>query len=205
MMKYTKTATFLFPLLEIPKEIFTCDVRNSWGTQKFNNRFVNAYLHDESIDKYEATPDCDYVFILVRNFQDAEFDTFYSTMLAFPNYVDSYDNNECLVLVYTVGNHLQKDFDMIKRGSYSKISPEAKKLILANNFYSGKVFTLPLILNKAEVLKTSWEERLSNPGSEVDLGEQEVWPILDYPKEILTQEIINSVSKKQNLTPSEGF
>ena len=29
--KYTQTSTFLFPLLEIPKQLFRCDVTNNFN------------------------------------------------------------------------------------------------------------------------------------------------------------------------------
>jgi hypothetical protein len=97
------------------------------------------------------------------------------------------------------------NFDIIKNGYYSRVTPEGQKLILANNFYSGKVFTLPLIFSKALNLKQSWEERLSNPNSEVDLGEQEVWSIINYQDEVLDEEILNSLTKKKVLTPMGEF
>ena len=114
-----------------------------------------------------------------------------------------------MVLVFSIPESTKEDFDIIKNGGYSIVSAAGKKLILANTFYSGKMFTLPLVLNKADVLKNSWEERLSFIGkdiySPVDLGDQEVWPILDMNKETLTKSIVEAINQKKNLLPSEEF
>jgi hypothetical protein len=201
-IKFTKTATFLFPLLEIPKQLFSCHIKDTWGRLKYDNRFFNAFLKHEDITAYQ---DEEHVFILTRNYRDVDFNKFYSTLCALPNYVDDYDNDGCLISVFTVPEARKPDFTLIRQGKYSEVSPEAKKLILSNNFFSGKPFTLPLILNKSEALKESWEERLSNPGSPAYLYDQEVWPIIDICAEVLTKNIIKSYSQKQELLPSGEF
>ena len=112
-------------------------------------------------------------------------------------------------MIFSIPEENKADFEIIKKGAYSTVSANGKRLILANTFYSGKMFTLPLVLNKADVLKNSWEERLTFIGPDIyspaDLGEQEVWPILDITKETLTREIINALKQKKNLLPSEEF
>lgn len=200
-IKFTKTATFIFPLLNISKNLFDCNILDPWGRIKFYSRFLNAYLEDKNIEKYNNK---DYVFILVRNYRDAEFDKFYSVIQAFPNYVDDYEIQDCLILVFSIPTNYQKDYNLIIRGLYSETSPDTKKLILTNNYFSGKVFTLPLILNKASVLKNSWEERLSNPGSIADLKEQEVWPIITFTNEILNKNIISRYSASNKYFEPSG-
>jgi hypothetical protein len=146
-----------------------------------------------------------YVFLVLENYQDVDFGTFYSTITAFPNYVDDYDKGDCLVIIFRVPEENLEDYNLIYNGKYSEVSQEAKKAILGNNFYTGKPFTLPLILNKSSVLKDSWEERLSNPGSEVDLKDQEVWPILNLKKEELNEKVLDSLLKKKVLQPQGEF
>ena len=208
-MKFTKTATFIFPLLEVPKDLFTCNITDMFGRVKYTNRFLNAYLQDANITKYQSDEGNKYVFITVRDYRDKDFDTFYSTMIAFENYVDDYSIGECLIFVMKIPKYNIIDFKFIMLGAYSKITAKAKKLILSNHFFSGKPYTLPLILNRAEALKTSWEERLSlktetyySPGF---LYDQEVWPILEIDKETLSKETLVSLSNKVNLVPSEEF
>ena len=201
-VKFTKTATFLFPLLDIPKVLFECDIKDRFGRTKYASRFLNAYLRDKTITKYNQE---NHLFVLVRNYRDVDFDKFYSTIQSFPNYVDDYDNKECLVLVFKIPQNNLKDFNLVKRGLYSEVSAESKKLIMSNNFYTGKAFTLPLILNKATALKDSWEDRLSNPGSIADLGDQEVWPILNEEDEELNEIVLNSFNTKIELLPTGEF
>jgi hypothetical protein len=201
-VKFTKTATFLFPLLDIPKVLFECDIRDRFGRIKYSTRFLNAYLKNSTISKYN---DDDYIFVVVRSYRDVDFDKFYSTIQTFPNYVDDYDDKECLILVFKIPQNNLNDFNLIINGQYSKVSAESKKLIMTNNFYTGKAFTLPLILNKANALKESWEDRLSNPGSIADLGDQEVWPILNMEDEELNEIILKSFNQKIELLPTGEF
>lgn len=208
-VKFTKTATFIFPLLEIPKDLFTCNITDMFGRVKYTNRFLNAYLQDKNIAKYQSDDDTKYVFIIVRDYRDKGFDAFYSTITAFENYVDDYNIQESLVFVFKIPKKNVIDFNFIIRGAYSRVTAKAKKLILSNNFFSGKPYTLPLILNKAEVLKNSWEERLTvktvNYYSPGNLYDQEVWPIMELEKETLDKEVLVSLSNKISLLPSEEF
>ncbi len=205
-VKFTKTATFLFPLLDIPKVLFECNIKDRFGRTKYSDRFLNAYLTDSNVSRYNKDTN---IFVVIRNYRDVDFDRFYSTIQAFPNYVDDYDNKECLVLVFKVPEKNLADYNLLRQGQYSKISNNAKKLILANNYYTGKAFTLPLILNKANALKDSWEDRLSFIGKDIyspaDLGEQEVWPILNEADEILNETVLNSFSNKIELLPTGEF
>jgi hypothetical protein len=202
VVKYNKTATFLFPLLEIPRELFACSIKNNVGKIIIQNRFINAYLYDKKIERYKEN----HLFVVVNNYQDIEFNTFFSTMTAFANYIDDYEQQDQLVLIYSISEELLPDYKLLINGEYSKISAKAKKLVLSNHFFDGKAFTLPLILNKAEALKDSWEERLSNPGSVANLYDQEVWPIMDLPKEILNYSTaIKLVKAKNIIVPSEDF
>jgi hypothetical protein len=66
-----------------------------------------------------------------------------------------------------------------------------------------------LILNKAEVLKQSWEDRLSlvnnHINSPANLYDQEVWPIIDLEKQVFCDNNLSLLSFKVELTPSEEF
>jgi len=146
-----------------------------------------------------------YVFVVCRNYRDIDFDRFYSTVQAFPNYIDDYDNKDYIVFVFSINEDFKEDYNLILEGRYSKLSLAAKKLILSNNYFSDKALVLPLILNKAVVLKDHWEKRLSNPWSIAVLGEQEVWPIINTNKEVLDKEVANLLVLKKSLHPSGEF
>ena len=201
-MKFTKTATFLFPLLNVPKSLFDCHILDSWGRLKHKSRFLNAYLANNTISKYEEE---NYIYVVVKGYRDTDFDKFYTTIQAFPNFIDDYDIKDCCVFIFSIPTDFAADYDLILRGKYSEITANSKKLILANHYFTGKAYTLPLILNKAIVLKDSWEERLSNPGSPAFLYDQEVWPIINNIVEILTHEVVNSYSTNKKLTPTGDF
>lgn len=207
-VKFTKTATFIFPLLEVPKELFECSVKDVFNRVKFTTRFLNAYLEDPRVN-YKSDEENKYVFIVSRNYRDQDFDRFYSTITALANYIDDYDIKDCVVFIFKVSERHIQNFNKVISGAYSEIDASAKKLILANNFYSGKPFTLPLILNKAEVLKESWENRLSlvndHIHSPANLYDQEVWPIIDLEKQIFDAEALLSLTKQSELVPSEEF
>ena len=180
-IKYTKTATFLFPLLEIPKSIFVCDVKNGFGKTIFKNRFLNAYLGDCKIDNYKEG----FIFLLLKGFQDINFNCFYDTMTAFENYVDDYEFGKNIVMIYSIPEKFSVDYSLILKGKYSKVSADAKKRILSNSFWGGKPTTLPLILNKSDGLKKEWEKRLAT-----SLNSQEVWSRIRPDQEQICNNIL---------------
>tara|TARA_R110002167_G_scaffold97959_4_gene258093 strand:+ start:2598 stop:3206 length:609 start_codon:yes stop_codon:yes gene_type:complete len=201
-MKFTKTATFLFPLLNVPKSLFDCQILDSWGRLKYKSRFLNAYLTTDTISKYKEE---NYIYVVARGYRDTDFNKFYTTVQAFPNFIDDYDVEGCCVFIFSIPTDFTIDYNLMIQGKYSEISANAKKLILGNHYFPGKAYTLPLILNKAIVLKDSWEDRLSNVGSPAYLYDQEVWPIIDSAKEILTQKVVDNYSENKKLTPSGDF
>ena len=200
-IKNTKSSTFLFPLLEIPKNIFVCDIKTSYKRTLYNTRFINTYLKDKNVNSYLKA----HLFILIENYQDKDFSAFYSTMTAFPNYVDDYEFNGYLIMVYKVSDERIEDYQLVLDGKYSKISEAGKKLILSNHFYHGKSITIALILAKSSSLRESWEEQLSTPKSYVDLGDQEVWSKIMQEKEIITPELISELKVFNKLSPSKEF
>ena len=207
-VKYTKTTTFLFPLLEVPKDLFRCNIKNSFDQVIFTTRFLNCYLQDIDLDnsEYNNGP---YIYLIVKAYQDVDFETFYSTILSFSNYIDEYEKDNYIIMVFKVPDENLDDFNKLLQGKYSEVSQKAKTLIMQNNFFSGKPYVIPLILNKAKNLKDSWEKRLSNDGiingvdtgirSMADLRDQQVWPIIDLEKESLTNKTLIKLSTRINI------
>jgi hypothetical protein len=188
-MKYTKTATFIFPLLDIPKELFKCEVKNSFGKVLFQSRFVNAYLYYEEI----VTDIC--VFIVIRNYQDPHFREFYTTLISLENYVDDFEKHNHCIMLFSIREQYLEDFYKLLNGEYSKISTEAKSKIFKNSFFSGNYTVLPMIFSKAVALKEMWEKELSNPHIHfvAELRDQEVWSIMEPEKETLTLDDLKSL------------
>jgi len=190
-VKYTNTATFIFPLLEIPKDIFSCGVNYPNGKLKYTTRFLNAYLKDENIVHYN---DGEHVFLLLRGYRDIDFDLFYSLIMSYPNYIDDYEKDEFLVVILSVPDSTKEDYNLILEGKYSKISQNSKKLILGNFFYHLKPITIPLILNKSSSMKKLWEEKLN-----ASIGDLDVWSKIRIEKETLTPQIMqNHTFRKLN-------
>lgn len=213
-IKYTKTSSFLFPLLGIPKSLFNCHITNNYNKIIMTNRFLNAYLQDNHIDNiYNEGP---YVFIVVKPYQDVEFNKFKDTILDYDNYTDEYEKEGFLILIYKILDIYLEDYNKILKGKYSLISNEAKKIILGNSYHKTPN-AVAQILTKSKKLKTDWETRLSETGiikgkyvgmsSIVDLKDQEVWGIIELEKETLNSSILQLLKfkKLRNLKPSNEF
>lgn len=193
-IKYTRTATFLFPLLEIPKTIFSCNIKTIFGSTKFTTRLLNVYMQDSQINNYKK----DHLFVVVRNFRDVAFDAFYTKLINFPNYVEDYESHDCLIVVFSISTELKKDYDLLLKGKYSEISEYSKNLIIQNNYYNGDKNLPKAVLNKSIDLKEGWEEELTVTYP-VDLGDQEVWSIINLEEEILYSSVLKNFSKNDKL------
>lgn len=204
-VKYTKTSTFLFPLLEIPKSLFHCKVVNSFGSVIMTNRFLNSYLIDEDLDSKEFNTG-PYIFLVIKNFRDPDFEAFYDSLTALDNYVDEYEKCGFLIIIFKVIDEFLIDYNLLLKGKYSKVSYKGKQNIVNNAFYSGsRRSTLTLILSKSEKLRESWEKRLSGPKSSVCLEGKEVWSIIDLQKETFNSLLLRTLNKKSEMSPNREF
>lgn len=98
--KYTQTSTFLFPLLEIPKQLFRCDVTNSFNKRIMTTRFSNAFMWDEDLEfDFNHEP---YIFIVLKPYRDYNFEEFYSTIISMATYVDEYEKDDFIVMVFKI-------------------------------------------------------------------------------------------------------
>jgi hypothetical protein len=179
-LKYTKTSTFIFPLLNIPKKLFYCDVTNIFNKPILSNRFINAYLINPLMTKYNYLEG--FITVHINNHQDIHFKAFYDTLGSLANYVEDYEVNDNLFFVFKIEDVFINDYHILLQvgAGYSLIKKEAKSIILKNYFFHGEPSHLPLILNKSTFLRDSWNERLN-----CDIGEQEVWGMIQPHKETL--------------------
>ncbi len=188
---FTKTSTFIFPLLNIPRDLFKYKLIN-FGKNVESTRFVNSYIYNSQNQLFN-----DHVSIVISNYRDKDFDDFYNNIKNLNNFHDEYISNNTLVLIFKIPEENIKDYNIIKQGKYSEISEKGKSLILSNFFFDFKPSTIPMILNKAPFLKNSWEKVI---GSSIENGE--VWSILNEIEETLTIEKLNGSIK---LKPSKDF
>jgi hypothetical protein len=191
---FTKTATFIFPLLGINKSKFVYDER-TFSRVDIKSRFVNAFIYDDVCKKYN-----NHVSIVINSYRDVHFDNFYTDLSSHPTFVDSYEAHGVLVMVFEIPSERIDDFAKIVNGEYSKISPEGKQMILKNHYFDSQSSVIPMIFNKSKSLKTAWEDKIG-----AELGDNEVWTIMDESEETLTLEKLESVFMHKFLKPSKEF
>ena len=162
-IKKTITSIFIVPTLSIGRERLA------------DNGYINGYIKDGRKEvQYES---CVYLLFKpedldkFREFLDAEYERTKSI-------IDDYDYEDgYVVVVYMLNSKLDKDFELIKQGKYSKTSsafqsifPKIVKL-KRNNFYKDEISLQYRIFNKTEDLRKYWEDLLDTEISE----DMEVW------------------------------
>jgi len=181
-IKKNITSIFFVPTFKIGRE------------KLMKNGYINGYQKDNSLShNYE---DCIYILFkpedmdMFQMFLDDEYER---TKLI----VDDYDyEGGYVVLVYKLDPKFKKDYELIKKGKYSKTSPEFQLLfpkvikVKTNGFTKDEISLQYRVFNKTEDLKEYWEDKL---GVEFD-ETMEVWSIYEEKNEILDIEKI-----KQNV------
>ncbi|MDB4710307.1 hypothetical protein OAF16_01100 [Flavobacteriales bacterium] len=187
-MKYTKTATFLLPLTCLTKEVFSIEeLKNGKNYKKL--LFINAYLHKEEINNYNSN----IIYLILKKESETVNLQLLNKLKINKNFLYHSTENKYLFAAFTIDQKFREDYLLLINGDYSKISDEAKKIILRNNFFSGKPYTLPLILYKSESLKKGWEDRLK-----VKLFDQEVWSIMNHENETFKENEFITTLQKSN-------
>lgn len=162
-VKKNVTSIFMVPTIKINKE------------KLFANGFINGYVKDASRDvQYE---DSVYILfrpdnmLLFREFVDGEYERTNSI-------IDDYDyDGGFIVLVYELNSKFKKDFNLVKKGKYSKTSKEFQNLfskvvkVVKSGLSRDELSLQYRIFNKTDDMKKYWEERL---GVEFD-DSMEVW------------------------------
>lgn len=190
--QYNTCTRLLFPICEIPKEIFyfsKSDIRFVGDT--FSSRYINSYFYDEEVDVYDEG----HIFVAHRNYMDPTFDDFESKIQSLDNYVDSYDicHGKVGVKIFRVPEDMIEDYNLIIDGKYSQISKEAIQRIGYNSI-DDKELTGSIII-KSEELKSQWEKALSTDSCPVVLGDQEVWPIVSDKFQLVKNTLNNEIRR----------
>jgi hypothetical protein len=186
-MKLTKSISTLFMVkpLKINRE------------ELESNGFINSYYKDLNYD-------CEYNDCVYLLFKPSDMDKFDSFIEAekerTSEIVDDYDyEGGYVVVVYKLNPEFKSDFDLIKKGQYSKTSKRFQQLfpkvvkIVKNNKHRDEISLQYRIFNKTQDLINFWEDKLG-----VKLSpEQEVWEGFHEERETLNihklklDEIIN--------------
>lgn len=175
-LKKTITSIFMVPTLRIGRD------------ELKQNGFINAYLKDGKRDVQYANS----VYLVFHPKNLDQFKVFldneYERTKAI---IDDYDYEEgFVVVVYSLDNKFKKDFELIKKGKYSKTSREFQALfpkvikIRSNGLYKDEISLQYRIFNKTEDLRKYWEEKI---GVEFD-DSMEVWQGFIEENEILNIE-----------------
>ena len=185
---YTRTATFLFPLLGIYKSLFYFDEAVKGKTLR-GSLFYNAYLSVVG----HVSRDKGVVYVLLQDeLNPKAAKRLIEVLASYKNYREQFKARGYTVLVFVVLDPFMRDYELILEGKYSLVSNAGKNLIFQNHFFSGKPHVLPLIMNKSSALKVAWEERL-----DAQINNQEVWPVFQKQKEILRlSRLKNSIKNK---------
>jgi hypothetical protein len=175
-LKKTITSIFMVPTLKVPKDALK------------DNGFINGYVKDGSREvQYE---NCIYLL-----FQPADLDKFRefldSEYERTKDLIDDYDYEKgYVVVVYQLDKKFAKDFDLVKRGKYSKTSSTFQALfpkvikIKKNGLHKDEISLQYRVFNRTEDLIKFWEEKL---GVEFE-DDQEVWHGFQEDNEILNIE-----------------
>lgn len=172
-LKNTSTSIFIVPTLKIDKNKLR------------DNNFINAYVKDAKKEvQYENAayllfkPDD---IIGFRDFVNGEYER--TSCI-----IDDYDyDGGFVVLVYTLDPKFAQDFELVKKGRYSKTSKEFQELfpkvvkLIKGGLYKDELSLQYRVFTKAADLREYWEERIAAPFNE----EMEVWEGFDEENETL--------------------
>ena len=173
---FTITTLFCVPTLQI-------------GEILRENNFLNAYVRDEMHETvYEES-----VYLLFkpdnidkfREFLDEEYEKE-------KGIIEDYDHGKFVVVVYKLNSEFKEDFDLIRKGKYSKTSekfqeqfPKVKKIMI-RGLHRDELSLQFRIFKKTEDLVDYWEKKFDVTFDD----EQEVWRGYSQENEILTEEIL---------------
>jgi hypothetical protein len=177
VQKNTISSIFMLPTLKINRD------------QLLVNNFINAFYKDPNRDMDYG--DCVYLLFKPKDFDRFE-DFVEGEYVRTKQMIDDYDyDNGLVVLVYLLDSTYKADFDKIRKGKYSKTSPEFQALFpkiiksLKNGKYQDQISVQFRIFNKDEALKAYWEERINKaftPDMEVYDGWDDENEILNIEK-----------------------
>ncbi len=175
-MKHTITTIFVVPTLGISRE----------GLD--TNGFINAYIKDLGRDEqYENA-----VYLLFKPKNNEKFKDFLDfEMDRKGSLLDDYDIGEgYVVLVYGLSTRYAHDFELIRKGQYSKTSEEfqglfpKKKRIYVNGKPKDEMSLQYRVFTKDKSLIDYWEDKIGTRFKE----NMEVWEGYDEENEIMDLE-----------------
>lgn len=157
--KYNISTWFVYPLLGLPSK--TDDYLN------------NTYLYSEELEGL-----AEHLHIVLCSPDDHILNQLRSN----EHYFMEFETNKDICVVMEIPDKFTDDYNKIVKGEYSKISNQAKKMILVRFPYK----TLNGILSKTDEQKEAIKSKI---GEEHIDDSAELWSKIDEEKEILTFEM----------------
>jgi len=162
-IKLTVTSIFMVPTLGCPKDVL------------LSNGFINGYINDAQRDiEYK-----DSVFLLFQPQNLSRFKSFLDGEYERTKHIiEDYNLDEgFVVVVYKLDPLYKSDFDLIRKGQYSKTSPAFQKLfskikkVKIDGLSRDEISLQYRVFNKTQDLILYWEEKF---GIAFD-KDQELW------------------------------
>jgi len=173
-IKRTITSIFMVPTLKFPKD------------ELKNNEFINAFSKNNTSDMEYA----DAIYLLFKPKDLGRFRLFVENERdRTKSFIDDYDLTDgYVVMVYQLDPALKKDFDIVRKGQYSKTSPAFQALFpkvvkfMVNGLHRDELSLQFRIFNKTGDLVKFWEDKFN-----VTFGkDQEIWHGWNIENETLT-------------------
>lgn len=154
--------------------------------------FINAYIKDKNNESYGEN----HLFLLFKPESKSKFDEFLSNQYISNEFIVdnySYDGNY-EVIVYALNLIWKNDYEIIKKGQYSKLSKEYKSIFPKTVKINGvnRITLQWLIFDRNSRLKNYIEDKIGTPLEE----NAELWDIWDNEKETLDIEKIKNDNRE---------
>lgn len=147
-MTKTVTCLFMLPTLKLGK------------TNLVDNGFINAYVIDAQREtQYENS-----IYVVFKPRNTHRFNSFLNELYDSGKAIDDYDyDGGIVVVVCKLNPDLNSDFELVRKGAYSKTSEKFQNLFakLINPGTAREEFSMQYrIFNKAKDVKIYWENRM---------------------------------------------
>lgn len=189
LLEKTITSIFMVPTLEICKY------------KMKTNGFLNGYIDD--VGKEDKYNDCIYLLFLPEDIDRFKkfLETEYERTV---NVIEDYDYPEgYVVVIYKLNHKYKEDFELIKKGEYSKTSmsfqnlfPTKVDIVNEDNKLIEHESLQYQIFNKVESLRDYWETKLNENFKNLFPNGYELWSGFDPRKEVLD---INKIKNPEDV------
>jgi hypothetical protein len=167
------TTSFALPLL-------------GWNRSVFKPYLIDAYIRHEGVPHFTEG----HLFVLLKWSDDDRFKKLEEVLVKHPTHVSMYEPDEqgaFVMHVFKLRDVMQEDYNLFLEGKYSRMSVQAKQLILASSKPGG---VTAKILNRDRQLREVQEAKMNVTLDESD----EVWPCVDdmhtYHKEVFHESVL---------------